>query len=449
VNETIVKSATRHRILVPVLVALAGLLTFVAIFSIWINRQALNTDNWVTTSDKLLQNADVQSQLSIFLADQLTASVDVQAELQKALPPRLSPLAAPAAGALNQLAPQVAQRALATPQVQTLWSDANRAAHETLLTILDGGGSSVSTNGGEVTLDLGSLVAQIGGRLGVGANLASKIPADAGQITILKSDQLSAAQSIASLIRHLPIVLTLLVLILYWLAVYLARGRRRRTLRSVGLAFIVAGAIALIARGLAGTAVVDALAHTEAVKPAVQAVWSIGTSLLVTVASSAIAFGILVVIGAWLAGSTRLATALRREIAPYAGENRGAVYAGAGVVLVALIAWAPIAALRKPVGILLFIVLFAVGTEILRRQIAREFPDAQVGEREAGWSLSPAFGGRAPQPVPAGPSSGPSQALAPEDAKLERLERISALHASGALTDAEFEAQKREILPAA
>ena len=89
-----------------------------------------------------------------------------------------------------------------------------------------------------MTLDLGSLVAQIGGRLGIGANLASKIPADAGQITILKSDQLSAAESVAQLIRRLPIVLTLLVLVLYGLAVYLARGRRRKTLRSVGFALM-------------------------------------------------------------------------------------------------------------------------------------------------------------------------------------------------------------------
>jgi lipoprotein signal peptidase len=434
---------TGHPRIAAVLVVVGTLLTFIAIFSIWINRQALNTDNWVNTSSKLLQNADVQSQLSIFLADQLTANVDVQAELAKALPPRLAPLAGPAAGALNQLAPQVAQRALATPQVQTLWSAANRAAHETFLKIVDGGGSTVSTNGGQVTLDLGTLVAQIGGQLGVGANLASKIPADAGQVTILRSDQLSAAQSIASLIRRLPIVLTLLVIVLYGFAIYLARGRRRKELRSVGFAFIVAGALALIVRSLAGTAVVDGLAHTEAVKPAVQAVWSIGTSLLVTVASSAIAFGVLVVIGAWLAGPTRPATALRRQIAPYAGENRGAVYAGAGVVLVALIAWAPIAALRKPVGILLFLLLFAVGTEILRRQILREFPDARAGERE-GWRLPSAFGG--PQPAPAaGPGGGPPQTVSTEDAKLERLERVTALHDRGGLTDEEFAKAKAGI----
>src|ERR1700730_5336978 len=167
-------SRARHPHVVTALLVAATLLTFVGIFSIWINRQALNTDNWVNTSDKVLQNKDVQSQLSIFLADQLFAGVDVQAELQKALPPRLQPLAGPAAGGLHQLAPQVAQRALATPQFQNLWSQANRAAHETLLKIIDGGGSTVSTNGGRVTLDLGSLVAQIGGQLGVNGAIASK-----------------------------------------------------------------------------------------------------------------------------------------------------------------------------------------------------------------------------------------------------------------------------------
>src|SRR5204863_5234267 len=160
-------------------------------------------------------------------------------------------------------------------RVQDLWSTANRAAHETLLKIVDGGGSTVSTNGGQVTLDLSSLVAQIGGQLGVGSALASKVPADAGQLTILKADQLSAAQSIASAIRRLPIVLTLLVLALYGVAIYLARGRRRTVLRSAGFAFIAAGVIALIARSLAGGAVVGALTNAESVKPAADAAWSI------------------------------------------------------------------------------------------------------------------------------------------------------------------------------
>src|SRR2546429_533302 len=287
------KAASRPPRIVAALLIIATLLTLVAIFSVWINRQALNTDNWVNTSDKVLQNKDVQDQLSIFLADQLFANVDVQAELQKSLPPRLQPLAGPASGALHQLAPQVAQRALATPQFQTLWSQANRAAHETLLKIVDGGGSTVSTNGGQVTLDLSSLLKQIGRQPGGSGALASKIPPNARPL----------------------------------------------------------------------------------------------------------AFGILIVIGAWLAGPTRPAMAFRREASPYLREHRGGAYAAAAVVWLALIGLAPIAAFRKPLGILLFAVLFAVGTEILRRQALREVPENPGGGRgagggRAGGTASPASPGR-------------------------------------------------------
>ena len=60
-------------------------------------------------------------------------------------------------------------------------------------------------------------------------------------------------------------------------------------------------------------------------------------------------------------------------------EQRGATYAVAGIVYLALIAWAPIAAFRKPIGILLFAVLFGLGTEFLRRQTLREFPETRSG----------------------------------------------------------------------
>src|ERR1700710_1729972 len=199
-----------HRKLSLALVILATILAVVAIFSIWANRQALNTDNWVHTSDRILQNKKVDERLSAYLADQLFANVDVQAELAKELPPQLEALAGPAAGGLSQLAPKVAERALGNPQVQTLWSSANRAAHETLLKLLDGGSGAISTEGGKVTLDLSAILTKVGEQVGIGAGVAEKIPADAGDLTILRSDQISTAQSVAKLIRTLPVVLTLL-----------------------------------------------------------------------------------------------------------------------------------------------------------------------------------------------------------------------------------------------
>ena len=411
---------------------MATLIAFVGIFSIWVNRQALNTDNWVSTSDKLLQNEEVQTRLSVYLADQLFANVDVQAELESTLPPRLAPLAGPAAGALHQLAPQVAQRALSTPQFETLWNDANRRAHERLLEIVDGGGSTLSTENGEVTLDLSSLLSQIGGQLG--GNLASKVPADAGQLTILKSEQLSLAQDIVSLVRKLPIVLTLLALLLYGLAVYLAGPRRREALRGVGFGFVVAGVLVLVLRHFGGSAVVDALAKSDSVKPAVDAVWSIGTSLLVTVAVSAITFGILLVIGAWLAGPTRSATALRRDAAPYLRERPGATYAVVASIFLALILWAPVVAFHKLIGLILLAVLMVLGTEALRRQAAAEFPGATFGG--FGERMRAAAPGRAvaEPPVPA------------RESKVDQIERLSALREKGELSNEEFETAKMDVL---
>jgi hypothetical protein len=414
------------------LLVLATLIAFVGIFSIWVNRQALNTDNWVSTSDRLLQNEEVQTRLSVYLADQLFANVDVEAELEQTLPPRLAPLAGPAAGALHQLAPQVAQRALATPQFETLWSDANRRAHERLLEIVDGGGSTLSTENGEVTLDLSSLLSQIGGQLG--GNLASKVPADAGQLTILKSEQLSAAQDIVSLVRKLPIVLTVLALLLYGLAVYLAGPRRREALRSVGFGFAIAGVLALVLRHFGGSAVIDALAKSDSVKPAVEAVWDIGTSLLVTVAVSAITFGILVVVGAWLAGPTRSATALRRDAAPYLRERLATTYAVVALVYLALILWAPVVAFQKLIGLILLAILMVLGTEALRRQAAVEFPDATFG----------GFGDRMRASVPGRAATEPP--IPGRESKVDQIERLSALREKGALTEEQFETAKAEVL---
>lgn len=427
-------SALGHRRIVAALLVVGTLVTFLAIFSVWVNRQALNTDNWVDTSEKLLQNEEVKSQLSNYLADQLFASVDVQAELEKTFPPRLAPLAGPAAGALNQLAPQVAERALETSRAESLWSAANRGAHETLLKILNDEGSAVSTSGGEVTLDLKALVSESGGQLGVAGKLASKVPPDAGQLTILKSDQLSMAQDISKLVRKLPIVLTLLAMLLYGLAIYLAGPRRRQALRSVGFGFVVAGVLSLLLRGVAGNTVIDALAGNESVKPAVEAVWSIGTALLTTVAVSAITFGLLLVIAAWLAGPTRIATALRSEAAPYLRERRGTTYAVVAFVFLVLVLWAPVAAFEKPLGLLLLAALMVLGTEVLRRQAEAEFPDATFG----------GFGDRVRASVPRRAVAEPS--APPHESKVEQIERLSALKEKGALSEEEFAKAKAEVL---
>ena len=91
--------------------------------------------------------------------------------------------------------------------------------------------TGISTGDGVVTLDLSQLVSEIGTELGVPDSALAKIPPDTGVITIMRSDQLSAAQAAVQGVRVLSAGLLILVLALFALAIYLARGERRQALR--------------------------------------------------------------------------------------------------------------------------------------------------------------------------------------------------------------------------
>lgn len=361
------------------LIFVASLLAFLALPAVWLDRQALNTDNWTETSSELLENDAIRTQVANYLVDQIYANVDVQAEIAKALPPRAAPLAGFAAGGLQQLADTGVKDLLARPIPQQAWETANRRAHELLLRVLDGGGNVVSTTGGEVTLDLKALLTQTANRFGIGGRIADKLPADAGQIVILKSDQLATAQDAVHVLETAAVVLVVLSLALFALAVFLAQGWRREALRACGFGLAAAGALALVARSVAGGYVVDALATTESVRPAVEATWTIGTSLLVQAATATIFYGVVLVFVAWLAGPTRLAIGVRRLKAPFLREPRYA-WGGLAVIVLLLIAWGPTPATRSPLPMLFLIALLALGVEALRRQTAREFPDASIDD---------------------------------------------------------------------
>jgi Short C-terminal domain len=430
----------RRRRLPLVLVLVASVLAFLVIFALWANRQLLDTDNWTETSSELLENDDVREQVSIFLVDQLYANVDVQARLEEALPPRADALAGPAANGLRDLAQRGIDGLLERPRAQELWEQANRLAHQRLLdAVEDDDDEVVSTAGGDVTLDLKALLGQTQDRLGVGGRAEERIPEDAAQVTILHSDELELGQDVVRYLKAIAFVLVVLALGLFALAVYLARGRRRETLRACGIGLVAAGAAVLVVRSLAGDAVVDAVATTEAVRPAAEATWSISTSLLVEAASAAILYGVIVVLAAWIAGPTSWAVGFRRALAPYLREPRYA-YGALTVMVLLLLAWGPTPATRRFLPALLLIGLLVAGVEALRRQTMREHPEASLEEsgRRMRERLS-AVGGR----VRGGPARLRREGA---DGRLDELERIATLRDSGVLDASEFEREKARIL---
>src|SRR4051794_7945146 len=270
----------RRRIAVWTLMVSASLLGLVSILTTWVDRQMLDNNAWTNASTQVVQSKEVRTALSTYLVNQLYDNVDVAGSLEQQLPPNLKQLAEPIASALRQPATATASALLARPRVQSLWINATSTAHEKLVNVLENKtGNGIDTGNGVVTIDLHALVTELAADLGLPGKIVQQLPADAGVITVMRSDQLSTAQTGVRAIKVLSVWLLVLVLAMFALAIYLARGERRETLRNVGWAFVIVGLLVLVVRRWLGNYAVDELT-SPTYNGSVHDVWLIGTSIL-------------------------------------------------------------------------------------------------------------------------------------------------------------------------
>lgn len=458
---------------VRALIVFGSVLAFLSVFAIWVERQALNTNDWVSTSGNLIHNQKIREAVANYLVDQLYENVDVKKELEDILPGEAAELAGPAAGGLRQVAGQGAEKVLETSTAQGLWEDANRAAHEQLLAVLENKKEAVETANGEVTLNLGSLITNLASQVGIGESLAEKLPPDAGQIHILKSNQLKTAQDIAVAVKGLALLLSILTFAAFGAAIYLSRDARWVTVLYSGIGLIAAGFAAIVFRHVAGGIVVGQLVTNDSVKPAGEAAWSIATSLMVSIATTVIVVGVLFAAAGWLASPTAPARAGRRYMAPALRDYAAFVYTGLAIVVCLYFLTGPTQGLRTFLTTLIVAGMAAFGIHELRKQTADEFPDATYGDlfgrtrervvtavrdanipervgEQTSWLRLPELRRRDAEgrPVPPLPGEAPTATMpvGEEDLRLQRLEKLGELRAKGILTEEEFCAEKEKVL---
>ena len=244
------------------------------------------------------------------------------------LPNDLKDLSGPAASGLRQVGAPGAEKVLETGTAQSLWETANRTAHEQLLAVVENKKEAVSTANGEVKLNLGSLLTNLAGQIGLAKDLAEQLPAGSGpdhdpQVGTAKDrpghrrrDQGAGADALDP---HLPRLragdLPDPGRALDDGSLQRRRADRRRAARA-GLSHV------------AGGVVVDQLVKQDNVKPAAEAAWSIGTSLMVSIATTIIIVGVFFSAAGWLSSPTGSARGARRVIAP--ALNRYLPYCTAG-----------------------------------------------------------------------------------------------------------------------
>jgi hypothetical protein len=307
-----------------VLAVLACLLVPLTLIAVWVHDIALDTDRYVATVAPLARNRAVQDAAAARMAEAVAVRVDgprATAELGAWLRSRgLPPQAAQAVAALgpqldtavNDTVHKAATRIVRSERFARTWDQANRRAHAAVVHALTGEGrGAVDVRDGTVVLDVGTAVDTLKKQLAdEGLRPASAIPSPDKQLVLLSSDQLGKARKGAHALDVIGNWMPPFVALIGAAGVLLARNRRRalvRTALGAAVACFVLAVLLAVARGY----YLGHLPTAVRSRDAAAAVFDTLVRFLRAAFRTAIVLGLVVALGAWLAGPGRLPVAVR------------------------------------------------------------------------------------------------------------------------------------------
>ena len=324
----------------------------IAVIGVWAGNQITNTDRYVANMAPLISEPPIQQALSAKITSVITAKLNVKGleaqaadQLDRAHLPGLSNVlrsfSGPITSGVNGLVGSAVAKAVASPAMARVWTQANRTAHTGLVKVLSGqGNSAVNVTNGQVTISLGPFIDQAKLELSQrGLTVVDKIPPVNPTFALFEAPDLSKAQSGYRLVSALRWVLPFLSLALLAAGVFAARGRRRALLYAAlgvsGSMLVLAAALA-IARGIYLNSVPQSVLPSDAAAAAFDTlVRFIKDGLRVLLVA-----GLVVAAGAFLTGPSAAAVRTRqatgsgigwlRERAELAGLRTGPVGAWTG-----------------------------------------------------------------------------------------------------------------------
>jgi hypothetical protein len=322
------KSSRLRNILVGVLVLLSCLAIVVTGVAWWTHYSIFNTDGYMKIVGPVGKDPQAIKALSDYVAGQIVSATDLQQRTADALPPKAQIFAGPITDAIDGFITKGTTKVLSTPQAYDLWLKVNEVAHEKIVALLRGDTTNAYIQGSDVKLNTLPLISQVlvwldsklPGALStkfsppvippgtppdqaiqqVSAWTGRTLPADFGQITMLQNDSLGSAQTAVRLFDTLVWVLLVVTIVLIAVTIWLSR-RRRRTLIELGIGAAFALILTYVIVKQATTALVDSIPNGGTVtvlRDVVNASLGPLTNLTILI----VVIGLLVAIGAWLAG---------------------------------------------------------------------------------------------------------------------------------------------------
>ncbi|WP_157740884.1 hypothetical protein [Jiangella sp. DSM 45060] len=313
--------------LAPVLILIGCVLAIPATAAVWVDSVVTDTDRYVETVGPLARDPDIERAVTNRVTNRLMEEIDVPGVVQEAsdllasqgarprLTSTLNDLAGPIDGAVQGWVRDQVGTVVASDRFADAWTQANRAAHQALVTALTGNESgAVQVEGNTVSIQLAPVIEDAKQRLvDAGFSRASAIPSTDMTLTLFQSDEVEKAQAGFRLIDRLGTWLPVIALAFIAAGVLVARGRRRALIGAgIGLAaaMLVLGAALTIARPV----YLGAL-PPEVDDAAAGALFDQVVSLLRTTLRMVLAAGLAVALVAWLTGPSPQAVAVRRGVA--------------------------------------------------------------------------------------------------------------------------------------
>ena len=300
-----------RRILAVILIVLSCVLTPITVMALWLHDDLLDTDGYVNTITPLAENEEILQAVSVRLTNALFENVDVETLAEENLPTRIAFLAGPLTDALEDFTQDAVLDFLQSERFRSLWEQINRSrTHRSTRRSPAAVSSSRRKRARSSSTSRRSSTAYAASSTTVASRLRRRDhrPRSAA-VRAHRRAAWRAAQSAVRLLDTLRWVLPVLVLVLGAAGVLLARSRRRM-LMWWGIGVVISTLVIGFGLSFGRDFYLDHLPE-DTNRAAAAAAYDILVRLLRTSNRVLFAVALIVAIGAYLAGGSRVAHAVR------------------------------------------------------------------------------------------------------------------------------------------
>ena len=309
--------------LATLLIVLGCVLAPVAVLGVWSVNEVSNTARYVATVEPLIHDPAIQSVLTDNITNQITSRLNLTGTINQAAAQLNSKGLTRIGSLLTTFGSQIASSAtgfihstvasvIASPAMAAAWVQVNTIAHQAVVKVLSGqGNGALDIKNGQVVLNLGPLIAVAKQELVKrGFSLANSIPNINATVPLFEAKHLGQAQGGYRLVTNLKIVPPIVVLVLLGAGVWVAR-RHRRALIGAGLGLAASMLVLAVGLLIARSIYLGSVPNTVLPAAAAAAVYDAFVHFIKESLRVVLAVGLIVALGAFFTGPSRMAVATR------------------------------------------------------------------------------------------------------------------------------------------